>query len=243
MSGALESLDAAPPIATREEWLKARLELLEREKANTREYDAINAQRRRLPMVKVEKEYRFQTAEGERTLLQLFEGRRQLIVYHFMFGEDWEEGCPGCTSFINALGDLSDLAKKDVSFVLASRASLPKLEAYARLKGWNWKWVSSGGSTFNEDFGVTVGPETPSYNYKTGSELEAALGAMDRVREMPGTSVFFRVGDEVFHTYSTFARGGEALTDSYRLLDITPWGRQEDFEDSPSGWPQSPTYG
>jgi predicted dithiol-disulfide oxidoreductase (DUF899 family) len=223
-----------PPVADRDAWLAARLALLEREKALTRERDRINALRRRLPMVKVEKAYEFETPEGKRTLLDLFEGRRQLIVYHFMFDKDWDEGCPGCTGYVNALGDLSDLAQRDTSFVLVSRAPLAKLEAYKEKHGWRWPWVSSDGTDFNGDFGVTVDDAHPTYNYRPEAE---------RRGEQPGTSVFFRLGDDVYHAYSVFARGGENLTDSYALLDITPYGRQEDFEDSPEGWPQRPTYG
>lgn len=235
---------AIPPLASREEWLKARIELLELEKAHTREYDRINALRRRLPMVAIEKEYVF-TGESKRcTLVELFGENDQLIVYHFMFGPDWESGCEGCTAFVDALGDLSGLAKRKVGFVLVSLAPIEKLMAYRALRGWTLPWYSSYGTSFNADFGVTVGPgASESYNYRSGAAHEAAIGKLEAPSEMPGTSVFFRVGGDVFHTYSTFQRGGEALTDSYRLLDITPYGRQEDFEDSPPGWPQGPTYG
>ncbi|MGE0001380.1 MAG: DUF899 domain-containing protein [Fimbriimonadaceae bacterium] len=233
-----------PSVVSRDEWLKARLELLALEKANTREYDRINALRRRLPMVRVEKDYRFSGEEGESTLRGLFGDHCQLIVYHFMFGPDAEAACPGCTGYIDALGDLSSLAERGVGMVMVSRGPLDRLLAYRRAKGWTLPWYSSLGSTFNADFGVTVGPgASETYNYKSGHELVDVVGEPTSPKEMPGTSVFFRSGDEVFHTYSTFARGGEALTDSYRLLDITAFGRQEDFEDSPPGWPQLPTYG
>lgn len=236
---------AYPPVASREEWLAARLELLTEEKAHTRQYDAINAKRRRLPMVKLEKSYSFMSEDGEKTLLDLFEGRTQLIIYHFMFGPDWEKGCSGCTSWVNALGDLSDLAARDTSFAIVSRAPLPKLTAYKTEKGWNWPWYSSFDSDFNFDFNVTLdssrGPV--SYNYKSHEETVKRFEIGEKVEEMPGASVFFRVGDNIYHTYSTFGRGGESICDSYRLLDLTPYGRQEDFEDSPEGWPQKPTYG
>lgn len=230
--------NAHPPIATREEWLKQRVELLAEEKANTRDYDRINAKRRRLPMVKVDKEYTFQGKEGEKSLLDLFKGQQQLIVYHFMFGPDWEKGCPGCTSYVDALGDVSDLSTKSISFVFVSRAPLEKLQAYRQERGWDIDWYSSFGSDFNYDFDVTLDPAkgATTYNYK---ELEN--GEADD--ERPGTSVFFRIGNDIYHTYSCFARGGESTTDSYRLMDLTPFGRQEDFEDSPEGWPQKPTYG
>jgi predicted dithiol-disulfide oxidoreductase (DUF899 family) len=227
---------AHPKIATREEWRNARIELLQEEKALTKEYDRLNAKRRRLPMVRVDKNYTFHGPTGEVSLLDLFEGRRQLIVYHFMFDPSWETGCMGCTGYIDALGDMSTLAERDTSFVLVSRAPLEKLEKYKAERGWDHKWVSSFGSDFNCDFGVTLDPKSglTEYNYRQEPTREG---------EWPGTSVFFRMGDEIYHTYSTFARGGESLTDTYRLLDITPYGRQEDFEDSPEGWPQKPTYG
>jgi len=211
---------AHPPIATRDEWLAARKTLLAHEKEVTKHYDRVSAERRRLPMVKLEKTYTFDGPEGKRSLLDLFEGHRQLIVYHFMFDPTWENGCDGCTGFVNELADLSMLPARDTQFVLISRAPLEKLQAYKARKGWDRPWYSSFGSDFNYDFQVTT---------DTG--------------ETHGLSVFFRIDDDVFHTYSTYNRGTESLTDSYRLLDVTPYGRQEDWEDSPSGWPQHPTYG
>ena len=236
---------AHPPISSREEWLEARLQLLTEEKAHTRQYDSINAKRRRLPMVKLDKLYTFIGEEGEKTLLDLFEGRTQLIIYHFMFGPDWKSGCPGCTGWVDALGDLSALGERDTSFALVSRAPLPKLLDYKEEKGWHWPWYSSFGSDFNFDFHVSLdvsrGPVM--FNYKSHEESVQRLNLKDEVEETAGASVFFRIGEEIFHTYSTFGRGGEAICDSYRLLDLTPYGRQEDFEDSPDGWPQKPTYG
>lgn len=236
---------AHPPIASQAEWLAQRIKLLAEEKALTKQYDRVSAQRRRLPMVRVEKDYRFQGEDGEKTLLELFDGKTQLILQHFMFAPEWDKGCMGCTGFVNALGDISMLAERDTNFVLVSRAPYPKLAAYRAEQGWTIPWYSSEGTDFNYDFGVTLDPSRGplSYNYKTGAELEKALGKIEKVTEMPGQSVFFRIDDEVFHTYSSYARGGEGLTDSYRLLDVTPYGRQEDFEDSPAGWPQKPTYG
>jgi predicted dithiol-disulfide oxidoreductase (DUF899 family) len=211
---------AHPPIATRDEWLAARKTLLAHEKELTKHYDRVSAERRRLPMVKIEKTYMFDGPEGKRSLIDLFEGHRQLIVYHFMFDPAWEKGCDGCTGYVNALADLSMLPARDTQFVLISRAPLEKLQAYKARKGWDRPWYSSFGSDFNSDFHVTT---------DTG--------------ETHGLSVFFRIDDDIFHTYSTYNRGTESLTDSYRLLDVTPYGRQEDWEDSPSGWPQHPTYG
>lgn len=235
-----------PPIASRDDWLAARKQLLEQEKELTRLYDRVNAQRRRLPMVRIEKDYTFDGPQGRVRMLDLFDGRRQLIVYHFMFDPEWEKGCSGCTGLVDAMGDLSMLAKRDTSFVLVSRAPLAKLEAYKASKGWRWPWFSSFGTDFNYDFHVTLDEAVApiEYNYRTRAEIEQRQGEPWSMKgEAHGLSVFFRLGDDCFHTYSTFARGCEALTDAYRLLDVTPYGRQEDFEDSPPGWPQRPTYG
>ena len=211
---------AHPPIVTRDAWLTARKTLLAHEKELTKHYDRVSAERRRLPMVKLEKTYTFDGPEGKRSLLDLFDGHHQLIVYHFMFDPTWENGCDGCTGYVNELADLSMLPARDTQFVLISRAPFAKLHAYKTRKGWERPWYSSFGSDFNDDFQVTT---------DTG--------------ETHGLSVFFRIDDDVFHTYSTYNRGTESLTDAYRLLDMTPYGRQEDWEDSPSGWPQRPTYG
>ncbi len=226
-----------PPIVSQEEWLAERKKLLAHEKELTRQKDRVNAERRRLPMVAVTKQYTFQGPEGKVSLLDLFEGKRQLIVHHFMFGPDWESGCPGCTGHVNAIGDISSLDKRDTRYVIVSRAPLEKLEAYKRLKGWRHPWYSSGEGDFNFDFNVSFreGVKEAEYNYaQRGREDEG---------EGPGMSVFFRIGDDVYHTYSVYARGLEPITDSYDFLDLTPYGRQEDFEDSPPGWPQKPTYG
>jgi len=234
---------AHPPIATKDEWLAQRLQLLDEEKAVTKAYDRVNALRRRLPMVKVDKAYTFMGPDGEKSLLDLFDGRRQLIVHHFMFDPAWDKGCGSCTWHHNQFG--GSLPKTDTSMVTVSRAPIEKLVAYQRQKGWSNLWYSSYGTDFNYDFMVTLDPSrgSVSYNYKTGEELTKAIGPQESSSEWPGFSVFFRVGDEVFHTYSAYARGVENLMDTFSLLDITPYGRQEDFEDSPAGWPQSPTYG
>jgi predicted dithiol-disulfide oxidoreductase (DUF899 family) len=232
-------------IVSREQWLIERKKLLAHEKELTKHYDLVNAERRRLPMVKIEKDYAFDGPHGDQNLKDLFDGRRQLIVYHFMFDPAWDKGCSGCTSFVNALGDLSLLNKQDTTFVVVSRAPLAKLEAYKALKGWSIAWFSSFGSDFNYDFHVTLDPKVApaEYNYRTKEEMAAAVGHSVLMEgEEHGLSVFFRMGDDVFHTYSTFARGWESLTDSYRFLDTTPYGRQQEFEDSSAGWPQKPTY-
>ncbi len=199
----------------------ARDALLAKEKAHTHAKDAISAERRRLPMVKIDTDYRFDGPAGDVSLLDLFEGRRQLIVQHFMFHPDWERGCPNCTFSVNNIGTIAPLHKNDTTFVLVSRAPLEKLLACKEQMGWDFPWYSSGRSTFNRDFKVTVGEDS----------------------EIPGMSVFLRDGDDVYHTYSTGSRGVEPLLVSYGFLDMTPYGRQEDWEDSPPGWPQKPTYG
>ena len=233
-----------PPIVSRDRWLADRKRLLAHEKELTKHYDRVNAERRRLPMVKIEKEYVFDGPNGKQNLKTLFDRRRQLIVYHFMFDPSWDKGCHGCTGYVDALGDLSLLKERDTTFVVISRAPLAKLEAYKSQKGWTIPWFSSFGSDFNYDFHVTLDPKVApvEYNYRTKAELEAALGHSIEGEEH-GLSVFFRLDDDVFHTYSTYARGSESLTDAYRLLDTTPYGRQQEFEDSPAGWPQKPTYG
>lgn len=236
-----------PTIVSPDSWLAARKQLLAAEKSLTKEYDRVNALRRRLPMVRIEKDYRFAGPDGARRLIDLFDGRRQLIVYHFMFDPEWEKGCPGCTCFVNSQGDLSMLAERQTSFVLISRAPFAKLDAYRKAQGWDLPWYSSHESDFNYDFHVTLDEAVapPMYNYREADELASRKGDEPWFLkgELHGLSVFFRLEEEVYHTYSTYARGSESLTDSYRLLDQTPYGRQEDFEDSPSGWPQKPTYG
>jgi len=234
-----------PPIVSRHDWLRQRTALLAEEKALTREGDRVNQARRRLPMVKLEKSYLFEGPAGKTRLVDLFAGCRQLIVYHFMFDPAWEKGCPGCTRYVNGLGDLSLLQERDTAFALISRASLAKLEAYRAQKGWTLPWLSSFGGDFNYDFHVsndeTVAPL--EYNYRSKAEMAARDGRTPTGGEAHGLSVFFRLEDNVFHSYSAYARGTESRTDGYALLDLTPYGRQEDFEISPQGWPQRPTYG
>jgi predicted dithiol-disulfide oxidoreductase (DUF899 family) len=196
-------------------------------------------------MVRIEKDYFFDSPNGKPHLRDLFAGRSQLIVYHFMFDPAWEKGCPGCTGFVDALGDLSMLGDRDTTFTLISRAPLPKLEAYKQKRGWNRPWVSSFGSDFNYDFHVTLDEKVApvEYNFRSKAEMIAHGMPNPMEGEAHGLSVFFRDGEDVFHTYSAYARGVERLTDAYSLLDLTPFGRQEDWENSPPGWPQGPTYG
>lgn len=236
---------AHPPIASRSEWLAQRTQLLGREKEVTRLRDRVAAERRRLPMVRIDKDYSFEGPTGKRRLVDLFEDRLQLIVYHFMFDPAWEKGCPGCTGYVDSLGDLSMLATRNTTFALISRAPLAKLEAYRKQRGWERAWYSSFGSDFNYDFHVTLDEKVRpvDYNYRTKAEMIAQDSPNQTEGEAHGLSVFFRLNDDVYHTYSTYARGVESLTDAYSLLDVTPYGRQEDWEDSPPDWPQQPTFG
>jgi predicted dithiol-disulfide oxidoreductase (DUF899 family) len=212
-------MTAMPPVVSRAEWEIARADLLAEEKELTRHKDAVSAARRRLPMVEITAKYEFDTEQGSASLLDLFDGRRQLIVQHFMFAPEWAQGCDGCSMMADSMPPLSHLHAKDTSFVLISRAPLGKLVAFRDRMGWTLPWVSSGSTTFNDDFGATV----------NGDERQAI-------------SVFFRDGQRVFHTWSTFARGEEPFMVVFDLLDLTPYGRQETWEDSPAGWPQQAPY-
>jgi predicted dithiol-disulfide oxidoreductase (DUF899 family) len=222
---------AFPEVVTREEWLAARKRLLELEKRATRERDALNAERRRLPMVRVEQDYRFAGPGGQVTLAGLFGDSSQLIVQHVMFGPDWDAACPGCTAFIDEVADglLTHLRSRDTTFVLVSRAPLDKLEKYQAAKGWTVPWYSSYGSDFNYDFQVTADKERLPliYNYREEPDM---LGDGDST-EVPGVSCFLRDGDQVFYTYSTWARGTDVIGSAYSLLDLTALGRQEDWEE------------
>jgi predicted dithiol-disulfide oxidoreductase (DUF899 family) len=234
-----------PPIVSREQWLAERKKLLADEKELTKQADRINAERRRLPMVKITKDYVFDGPKGKQPLKALFDGRQQLVVYHFMFDPAWDKGCSGCTGYVAALGDLSKLNDLDTTFVLVSRAPLAKLDVYKTQKGWNVPWFSSFGSDFNYDFHVTLDEQVApiEHNYLVKAELERKKDEPYFMKgEQHGLSVFFRVDEDMFHTYSTYARGTENLTNAYTLLDTTPYGRQQNFEDSPPGWPQKPTY-
>ncbi|HEV2639926.1 MAG TPA: DUF899 domain-containing protein [Actinocrinis sp.] len=203
----------APKVVSREEWLKARMELLEKEKEVTKARDLIAQERRDLPMVKAEKEYLFEGPDGTATLLDLFEGRRQLVVRHFMFAPDGDEGCIGCSMQTDSVGELAHLWARDTTFVLVSRAPLAKLEPFRARMGWKMPWYSSFGSDFNYDYEVTT-----------------------EQGESPGVSAFYREGEDVFHTYSIFDRGGDIFKNFYNYLDITHLGRQEDDLEHPWDW-------
>jgi predicted dithiol-disulfide oxidoreductase (DUF899 family) len=234
-----------PPIVSRDHWLAERKRLLADEKGLTKQLDRVNAERRRLPMVKIEKDYAFDGPNGKQALSALFDGRTQLIVYHFMFDPEWDKGCSGCTKWVDALGNLSRLNDRDTTLVLISRAPLAKLDAYKAQRGRNIPWFSSLGSDFNYDFHVTLDANVApvEYNYRPKAEMLARKTPNGTEGEEHGLSVFFAIDDDVFHTYSVYGRGTGYLTDAYALLDMTPYGRQQDFEDSPPGWPQKPTYG
>ncbi|MFC6339190.1 DUF899 domain-containing protein [Pseudomonas sp. CCM 7891] len=208
-----------PEIVSAQEWDTALSQLLIKEKALTRAQDALNAERRRLPMVEIKNDYRFDGNTGQVSLLDLFEGRRQLIVYHFMFAPDWSQGCSGCSWVVEAMPHLAHLHARNTSLVLVSRAPLKQLEAYKKRMGWDLPWYSSLGSDFNADFGATT-----------------------RQGEKHGVSVLLRDGDNLYRTYFTGARGVEHLGSHWTYLDLTPWGRQETWEDSPKGWPQTEPY-
>jgi len=227
-----------PKIGTRDEWLAARKALLVKEKDFTRQRDALNAERRNLPMVPVEKDYTFDGPEGAVGLVDLFEGRPQLIVYHFMFDPAWEDGCPSCTAGTDELspGFLEHLRTRDTSYAMVSRAPLAKLERWKAKRGWDLPWYSSNGSDFNYDFGVTIDASVSpnQYNFRTRQETEA-MGSdffqSDQPFEMPGRSCFLQVDGRVFHTYSQYARGLESTGGSYYFLDLTALGRQEEWEE------------
>ena len=207
-----------PDLVDRSTWEQARADLLTEEKAETRARDKVSAQRRRLPMMPVDN-YVFEGADGPVTLAQLFEGRSQLIVQNFMFDPEWDEGCPSCSNLADNVPHLAHLWAHDITFARISRAPIEKLLAYSERMGWSAPWVSSFACSYNQDFGWTQ-PDG----------------------EVPGVSVYLRRKDDVFLTYSTTGRGVEPLSGLVGYLDISPYGRQEEWEDSPDGWPQLPAF-
>jgi predicted dithiol-disulfide oxidoreductase (DUF899 family) len=215
----------AKKIVSRSEWTAARTQLLAKEKELNRQRDALSAERRNLPMVAIEKEYVFQGPEGPRTLADLFQGQRQLIVYHFMFGTDWEEGCASCSLVADNFGGLVHLPQRDTAFAVVSRAPVAKIEPFKERMGWDFPWYSSAGSDFNRDFQVTLDEKQATYNY---APVTAQPPVYPREGEREGLSVFLREGDRLFHTYSTYQRGLDGLINTYNLLDLTPLGRREE---------------
>ena len=215
---------------TYDDWLTARLELLQREKELTRLNDDVARRRRALPWVRVDEDYVFDTADGEATLADLFRGRPQLLVYHFMFGPDWDEGCPSCSSVADGFDETHlHLQNHDVAFTAVSRAPLPKLLAYRDRMGWNFPWASSAPSDFNFDFNVSFTEESVAqraiYNFRPleGAQVDPA----NLPAELPGMSAFALDGGVVYHTYSAYARGLDALWSMWQWLDRTPEGRNE----------------
>ncbi len=226
-----------PRVATNEEWLAARTELLADEKALTRARDALNTRRRELPMVEIGKGYVFEGPDGTVSLADLFDGRRQLIVQHFMFDPSWDEGCPSCTAASDEISDglLAHLHARETTFVVVSRAPLAKIERYKKSRGWTFPWYSSFGRDFNYDFHVTLDASVAPvmWNFRDAAELErtGAGWMLEGSSEQPGYSMFLRDGDRIFHTYSMYARGTEQLGGSYYFLDMTALGRQENWEE------------
>jgi len=211
-------------IVSTDVWIRERKALLAREKEFTRARDQLSAERRALPWVKVEKTYVFDTPDGRKSLAELLNGKSQLLVYHFMLGPGWEEGCPSCSYLADHFdGSIVHLAQRDVAFVVVSRAPLAEIETFKRRMGWRFEWVSSFGSDFNFDYHVSFGAEEVGaegdYNYQ-----RQEIGS----DEMPGASVFYKdASGQVFHTYSAYARGLDILVGAYNLLDLTPKGRDE----------------
>jgi predicted dithiol-disulfide oxidoreductase (DUF899 family) len=208
-----------PKVVSQVEWQAARDWLLKKEKAHTRAGDVLAAERRRLPMVKIDRDYLFEGPSGKVRLLDLFEGRSQLILYHFMFDPKWTEGCSGCSMVIDGIGKLSHLNARDVSFAIVSLAPQNLLKSFKKRMGWTFPWYSSSGSSFNADFSRT-----------------------QKGKELSGTSVFLRDNKTIYRTYFTTDRGDESYMSTWKLLDLVPFGRQENWETSPEGWPQTPPY-
>ncbi len=220
-----------PRVVSRAEWLAARKQHLSKEKEFTRLRDQLSAERRRLPMVRIDKEYVFDGPNGRTSLRDLFEGRRQLVIYHFMFDPSWDEGCPSCSHCAdNFAGAIVHLAARDTTFAVISRAPLAKIESFKRRMGWTFPWLSSFGNDFNYDFHVTLDEAAGSveYNYADAAALHRTGKLWLTKGELPGLSVLLRDGDSVFHTYSTYQRGLDLLLNTYNYLDLTALGRQEE---------------
>lgn len=228
-----------PKVTDRETWVDARKALLAEEKDLTRRRDALNTRLRNLPMVEIDAPYEFQGPAGPVGLIDLFEGRKQLIIYHFMFHPEWDEGCPSCTAGVDEVspGFLEHLHTRDTTYALVSRAPLDKLERWKAQRGWMLPWYSSGGTDFNQHFGVTIDAARgfDQYNFRTLDEYaamgEESMKTADQPYDMPGQSCFLQVDGRVFHTYSSYARGLEGTGGSYYFLDRTALGRQEEWEE------------
>ncbi|MBL4786380.1 MAG: DUF899 domain-containing protein [Cohaesibacteraceae bacterium] len=221
------------PIVSRQEWLKARIKFLEKEKAFTKARDALTEERRQLPFVKIENEYIFQSGNGKKSLGDLFGNSTQLVVYHFMYGPDWQEGCVSCSFWADNFNYIAPhLEARDTSFVAISNASMEQIDTYRKRLNWSFPWVSSNGTGFNADFGVSScddgqTTEGPGYNYSGKSFQD----------EMPGISVFIRLEDgTICHSYSTYSRGLDMMNGAYHFLDLTPLGRNESDLDYSMSW-------
>ena len=223
-----------PSVVSREQWLEARKQLLAEEKAFTKQRDALSRKRRELPWVKVDKDYSFTTAHGKKSLGELFAGRSQLVVYHFMYGPEWEQGCPSCSFWAdNYDGTGVHLGARDITLLAVSRAPLDKLTAYKQRMGWNFEWVSSLGSDFNHDYQASFTDEEMASGEMTYNFTRKKFPS----QEAPGTSVFFRDEDgNIYHTYSCYARGLDMINGAYHIMDLTPKGRDESELDWPMAW-------
>ncbi len=229
-----------PEVVSQEQWLAARKELLEKEKELTRARDRVNADRRGLPMVRVEKCYTFDGPDGPVSLLDLFDGRQQLVMHHFMMGPEWDEACPSCSSAADEIGNLRQLHVRNTTLVAVSRAPYEKIAEFRAKMGWTFPWYSSVGGDFNYDFHATLDDRVAPVLLHFRTEAELAVAGTPwtggpwtekmRGEEVPGISAFLRVGEEVFHTYSTYGRGLEEFHNGYRYLDLTALGRQEAWE-------------
>jgi predicted dithiol-disulfide oxidoreductase (DUF899 family) len=236
--------DHLPDVVSRADWLASRFELLAKEKELTRDRDRLNAARRRLPMVHVDKPYTFNGPDGHVSLLDLFEGRQQLVMHHFMFGPDWDQPCASCSSAADGIGNLRQLHVRNTTLVAVSHAPYAKLAEFGDRMGWTFPWYSSHGSDFNYDFHTTLDNRIAPVMLHFRTEADLAIAGTPWTggswtddmngTEVPGISTFLRVGDAVFHTYSTFGRGIEEFHNGYTYLDLTALGRQEEWEE-PNG--------
>lgn len=228
------TIDHGHKVVSNDEWMEAHKAFLEKEKAFTRQRDELSRERRELPWVKVEKNYVFDGPNGKETLANLFGGRSQLLIYHFMFGPGWKEGCPGCSFLSDHIdGPMAHIENRDVTLLAVSRAPLSELEPFKKRMGWRFKWVSSSASDFNKDYNVSFPKEDAekgqaSYNYRVRNSPN---------EEEPGLSAFYKdAAGNIFHTYSTYARGLDNLLGAYNFLDLAPRGRDEDSLDPPMSW-------
>jgi predicted dithiol-disulfide oxidoreductase (DUF899 family) len=230
----MQTVDTGHKVVANAEWLEARKAFLAKEKELTRVRDELSRQRRELPWERVDKNYVFDGPNGSETLADLFDGKSQLIIYHFMFGPGWAEGCPSCSLLADSIdGTLVHLADRDVTLLAVSRATLPEIEAFKRRMGWGFKWVSSHGNDFNWDYHVSF---TKAEMTRGSMYYNYADGFFPR-EEGPGASVFYKDGNgEVFHTYSSYARGGDMLIGTYNYLDLVPKGRNEEGLAFPMAW-------